>query len=227
MAGQFKDEPFLPGSIPPIARRARSVPGQGSIARHPERNPGRVAAQRAPWAAPITPRGEPPNPAVPGIGDGPTFAASPKPVKRASPLVSGVATNVRAAVVTGQAPPRRVAPRAQLPGTNRPEPIRVIGFPIPGRKKGGSAPDTAKTEGKSDGRRVAPDPSRHWGARGRTPIPVPMRRGEIDTLIAPRQTGPLPAWAPGAARQPDGVVGKAAGVGFKIGAAPMAKGGKR
>lgn len=225
MAVIIKSEGFIPGTFAPIAKRPRAVAGGNSIARHPDRNPSRPAAQRAPWAAPISI--DTPNPVVPGIGDALPFAASPAAVKKTAPLVSGVATNVRAAVVTGQAPPKSVAPPAQLPGTKKPEPIRIVGFPVPGRKKGGAAAKTAKTEQPADGRRVAPDPTREWGKRGRTPIPVPMRRGEIDTMIAPRATGPLPAWAPGAANQPGGVAGKSAGVGFKIGAAPMSKGARR
>lgn len=227
MAVIVKSEGFIPGTFASIAKRPRAVAGQNSIARHPDRNPSRPAAQRAPWAASITTGSSDPNPVVPGIGDARPFAASPAAVKKTAPLVSGVATNTRAAVVTGQAPPKHVAPPAQLPGTKKPEPIRIVGFPVPGRKKGGAKADTAKTDRPADGRRVAPDPTREWGKRGRTPIPVPMRRGEIDTLIAPRATGPLPAWAPGAANQAGGVSGKAAGVGFKIGAAPMSKGGRR
>lgn len=225
MAVIVKSEGFIPGTIAPIAKRPRQIAGGNSIARHPDRNPSRPAAQRAPWAAPIT--RDTPNPVVPGIGDALPFAASPAAVKKTAPLVSGVATNVRAAVVTGQAPPKSVAPLAQLPGTKKPEPIRIVGFPVPGRKKGGAKADTAKTDRPADGRRVAPDATREWGKRGRTPIPVPMRRGEIDVMIAPRASGPLPAWAPGAANQAGGVAGKAAGVGFKIGAAPMTKGGRR
>jgi hypothetical protein len=230
VAGQFRQEGFRAGTFPPIAKRPRVVPGEGSKALVVETAPTRPAIMRPPWSAPITPRGGTPNPAVPGIGGRKPFAASPKPVKSTAPIKSGVAVNVRASVVTGDAPPARVAPRVPLPGTKRPEPIRVVGFPIPGGLGGaGSAANVAKVRPEIP--KTAADPTRKWGRGGNrahvTPLPMPMRTREIASVISPRATGPLPAWAPGAAAQPGGVKGKAAGVGFKIGAAPMNRGGKK
>ncbi len=231
MAAQVRNEPFVVGGVAPIARGPRTIPGQGSSSRAPVVNPTRPAVMRAPWAAPIAPRGTPPGLCVPESmvpGQAP-FAASPSAVKATAPLVSGMAVNVRVSLATGSAPPKAPAPTTKLPGTKRPEPIRVIGFPLPGRKVGGTEAHTAKPKRVADGREMAPDPSRSWGGGGKrtVPLPVPMRRGEISTMIAPKSTGPLPAWAPGASRQPGGLEGKAAGVGFRIGAPAMTRKGGR
>jgi len=194
-----QNDTYTPGSVLPISAAPRGVSGSNSVGLVPEQSPDRATAQRSPWSAPL---GLLVDQAVSPVGGvGPTYATMPTTPKLEAPIKSGVAVNVRGAVIAHSPPPRELDPRPTLKGTAGAEPIRTIGFPVPGGL-GKTAPGSVAHTAKAPSQGLPPPAAgRSWGRAGETPLPVPMRRHEIATMIAPKASGPLPAWAPGAGRR--------------------------